>query len=82
MHGTQPRSNSDFWADKITTNRRRDVDTDRRLGREGWRVLRFWEHEDMEACAMHVADVVAARRTRGALGATVEPGTPDPFSIS
>ena len=65
VHGTQPRSNSAFWADKIATNRRRDVDTDRRLGHEGWWVLRFWEHEDMEVCAARVGQVVAERRTRG-----------------
>ena len=66
MHGTQPRTNSDFWADKIAANRRRDVDTDGRLGREGWRVLRFWEHEDMGSCAARVADLISELRTRGA----------------
>lgn len=37
---------TDFWNDKITVNQARDLDTTRRLVEAGWRVLRFWEHED------------------------------------
>ena len=34
-----------FWRDKIERNMRRDVKVSRRLRREGWSVLRFWEHD-------------------------------------
>ena len=50
-HGTSPKSNADFWRDKIETNKRRDLDTNRRLTEAGWRVLRVWEHEDAEEAA-------------------------------
>lgn len=50
-HGTSPKSNADFWRDKIETNKRRDLDTNRRLTEAGWRVLRVWEHEDTEEAA-------------------------------
>ena len=50
-HGTSPKSNADFWRDKIETNKRRDLDTNRRLTAAGWRVLRVWEHEDAEEAA-------------------------------
>jgi DNA mismatch endonuclease (patch repair protein) len=50
-HGTRPKSNADFWRDKIETNKRRDLDTNRRLTEAGWRVLRIWEHEDAEEAA-------------------------------
>lgn len=34
-----------FWRDKIERNRARDRRTFAKLRREGWRVLRVWEHE-------------------------------------
>ena len=34
-----------FWRDKIERNMRRDVTVSRKLRREGWSVLRFWEHD-------------------------------------
>jgi DNA mismatch endonuclease (patch repair protein) len=40
-----PASNRSFWEQKITRNRVRDVAVTRRLKREGWRVIRFWEHD-------------------------------------
>ena len=33
------------WRDKIETNMRRDQRNSRKLRREGWSVLRFWEHD-------------------------------------
>ena len=44
-HGTRPRGNADFWRAKFRRNRARDRRDTRRLRREGWRVLRLWEHE-------------------------------------
>lgn len=34
-----------FWRDKIENNMRRDRRYARKLRREGWSVLRFWEHD-------------------------------------
>jgi len=34
-----------YWREKIQKNRRRDQRTFRRLRREGWIVLRIWEHQ-------------------------------------
>lgn len=36
---------SEKWRDKIATNRRRDARNFRKLRRQGWRVVRIWEHE-------------------------------------
>lgn len=46
LHGTQPRRNANYWEPKLRGNVERDRDTDARLIAAGWRVLRFWEHED------------------------------------
>ena len=44
-HGTRPRGNAAFWREKFRRNRARDRRDTRRLRREGWRVVRLWEHE-------------------------------------
>lgn len=60
-HGTVAKANAAYWASKLTTNKQRDRDTDRRLGEEGWTVLRFWEHEQVEAIGDVIEQVVRAR---------------------
>ena len=68
-HGTWPRSNPDWWRDKLERNQRRDADTDGRLAAAGWRVLRVWEHEDPAAAA---ARVTAALEQDGRAGRAAE----------
>lgn len=65
-HGTQAKANAAFWTDKIATNRRRDVDTDRRLREAGWQVVRVWEHEEPDVGAKRVAQVVRRGLVKGA----------------
>ena len=36
---------SPFWQDKIVANRKRDQRNFRRLRRDGWGVIRLWQHE-------------------------------------
>lgn len=40
-----PKSNVDFWQNKITRNIERDVETEAELVRLGWKVIRIWECE-------------------------------------
>jgi DNA mismatch endonuclease (patch repair protein) len=48
VHGTQAKANRDWWRQKISQNQARDRDTNRRLRKLGWQVLRIWEHEGAE----------------------------------
>jgi DNA mismatch endonuclease (patch repair protein) len=50
-HGTLPKSNHDWWREKLEANVRRDRDTDERLRAAGWSVVRVWEHEDAVGAA-------------------------------
>jgi DNA mismatch endonuclease (patch repair protein) len=48
IHGTQAKANAEFWSNKIRQNQERDADTSKRLRKAGWRVIRVWEHENLE----------------------------------
>lgn len=61
-HGRLPRSNREWWTEKLRRNQARDVQTAAHLGHLGWDVVRFWEHQDPQ----EVADVVE-RRVRQAV---------------
>ncbi len=63
-HATWPKRNAEFWRQKIETNRLRDADTNSRLRKIGWTVLRFWEHESPIEASDRVAKAVAMAKTR------------------
>jgi DNA (cytosine-5)-methyltransferase 1 len=58
-HSRPTKSNTKWWADKIATNRKRDVETKAALEAEGWTVLRVWEHEPPDAAADRITAVVS-----------------------
>ena len=39
-----PTSNTGYWSEKFLRNKRRDRRVGRLLRRDGWRVIRIWEH--------------------------------------
>lgn len=57
-HYVSPKTNVVYWSDKVARNMARDRDTDERLQAAGWTVLRFWEHEAAEDCALKIAATV------------------------
>jgi DNA mismatch endonuclease (patch repair protein) len=61
-HFVPPKTNPEYWRDKIGRNMERDRDTDTRLEEAGWLVLRFWEHEAAAGCAHTVCEAVLSRR--------------------
>ena len=40
-----PKSNKKYWKAKIERNTNRDKDVNRKMRKDGWTVLRFWEHQ-------------------------------------
>jgi DNA mismatch endonuclease, patch repair protein len=60
-HGTNPASNVEFWQAKLARNVARDRDFDECLAKEGWTVLRFWEHMDPDTVVETVFGVVRQR---------------------
>lgn len=61
-HGSIPKSNVEWWREKIARVRRRDAQTNATLQNEGWEVIRVWEHEQTMRAADRVESVLNARR--------------------
>jgi DNA mismatch endonuclease (patch repair protein) len=62
-HFKGPRTNRPYWSSKIAGNRVRDERVGATLEREGWQVLRFWEHQPAEEVAREIARSVRRRRS-------------------
>jgi DNA mismatch endonuclease (patch repair protein) len=65
LHCRMPKSQVAFWKTKITKNRARDAIVRRLLRRNGWRVLRLWEHHLREPAQV-------AAKTKAALASKTE----------
>jgi DNA mismatch endonuclease (patch repair protein) len=45
QHYKKPKSNRDYWKNKIRKNMERDSKVRIELESKGWKVMRIWEHE-------------------------------------
>ena len=43
-HGSIPATRTKFWTDKIERNKARDKEVNKHYKKEGWKVIRIWEH--------------------------------------
>lgn len=62
VHATWPKANAEWWAQKIRRNCERDLETDRLLGDQGWRVVRIWEHEPVTDAVDRIEDCLRELR--------------------
>lgn len=61
-HYVTPKSNKQFWSEKVRKNRQRDTETKKLLRKRGWKVLVLWEHQDLSKCAATIVCEVRSRR--------------------
>jgi DNA mismatch endonuclease (patch repair protein) len=61
-HRASAASHTAYWVAKLAHNRQRDRDTDQRLENAGWTVVRVWEHEEVQAAALRIAEAVRNSR--------------------
>jgi DNA mismatch endonuclease (patch repair protein) len=57
---------SDFWKEKISKNRERDIKNHSILRQMGWTVIRLWQHEiqrDFEACIERILMMVRGKKS-------------------
>lgn len=62
-HLRRPKSNQEYWQQKIARNQRRDVIVNCFYEENGWTIIRFWEHdlkEDFDSCVNRI--ILAARK--------------------
>lgn len=75
------------WREKITATRERDRRNFRRLRRDGWLVLRLWEHQieqALKACVTRVVEAVGRVRVEATLSPKepVQGGPAVPLSLA
>ena len=63
LHYVRPRTQHEFWADKLAANVARDRRQTLALEQDGWQVLRFWEHEIQDRLEAVHLEIEAAVRT-------------------
>ena len=61
-HGTRPKANERFWAEKFAANAARDWRANEALRGAGWNVIRIWEHVGPAEAAERVAQALRAAR--------------------
>jgi DNA mismatch endonuclease (patch repair protein) len=82
-HGTKPAANTWYWGPKLERNVERDRAADAALTAAGWRVVRIWEHEPIEAAVQAVLAAIGPRPPRPAPPpATPATPTPEPESTT
>ncbi|MEO0128601.1 MAG: very short patch repair endonuclease [candidate division WOR-3 bacterium] len=53
-----PETRTEFWMKKIEDNVKRDKTVNKKLEKEGWTVLRFWEHEIKKSPGSVVSKII------------------------
>lgn len=57
----KPKLKNEFWVNKIKRNKERDKEVNKKLRKEGWKVIRVWEHEirnDLPGCVKKIDGIV------------------------
>jgi DNA mismatch endonuclease, patch repair protein len=57
-HQVVPKSNPDYWVPKLRRNAERDGEVNGALRKDGWTVVRVWEHEDPEDAAATIEALI------------------------
>jgi DNA mismatch endonuclease, patch repair protein len=63
-HGTAPRANAAWWADKLARNSERDAEAAAALEEAGWLLIIVWEHESVTEAADGIERAVRSRSAR------------------
>ena len=60
-HFRDPKSNKKYWTPKIKRNKERDKEVNKWYKKNGWKVLRFWEHSinnNIEGCVNKIEKLI------------------------
>lgn len=59
IHGTMPKTNTEFWENKLKRNVEHDREVTDHYEEQGWTILRIWEHELKEDFAGVIEKILA-----------------------
>lgn len=65
-HSRLPKSNEAYWHPKLKTNVKRDRIKDKLLKKEGWSVIRIWEHDiadNVDRCVARILTTMASAQS-------------------
>lgn len=65
-HFREPTANKSYWKSKINRNLERDKEVNSYLKKQGWQVIRFWEHEmnkNPEKCIDKIRKIYSERQS-------------------
>lgn len=60
-----PKSNKEFWVEKIEKNKRRDKEVTDYYRQNGWFILRIWEHDlvnDFQGSINRIGEIITQAR--------------------
>lgn len=60
-----PQSNRRYWKEKIQRNKERDSEVNKKLKKEGWKVIRIWEYDvkrNVDYCIRRILKAVNMRK--------------------
>lgn len=64
-HCAIPKNNRDWWEQKLSGNRERDLRKDGALEEAGWFPLHLWEHQSIDEMVQMVEELWRSRTGRG-----------------
>jgi DNA mismatch endonuclease, patch repair protein len=65
VHGTLPKTSTDWWLQKLRANVTRDQHTTEHLISEGWHVIRIWEHVPLEEAVRAILESLGTPPSSG-----------------
>jgi DNA mismatch endonuclease, patch repair protein len=66
IHGRIPKSNIEFWTDKLLRNKERDKEVTKHYEEINWNLLRIWEHKirgEFELTVNKICDFIDCAKT-------------------
>ena len=57
-HGSMPQTRREFWENKISRNKARDKEVSRFYKKEGWNIIRIWEHNLSHKFEPTIANII------------------------
>lgn len=58
QHSSPPKVNTDYWGPKLRATVERDRRHDLALHQAGWKVIRVWEHEDLQVAVDRILEAL------------------------